>query len=396
MDFRHKFLPIIYTKNMNEIFIEKVHKKSKISITILPIFFIIFFAILGFNFWSKQPLNFAQNSAFTNAQNLVKYTGEIAHVFTHCLIANTDIAFAKNNEMRKHYDTDCLTTKEFKNILSELNKNNYVLIKPSSIFEVKNGIATKKTLYLPQGKKPLIMSFDDVNYDRKKMGLGMVDKIVLDSSKNIATCTGKSVPEYNAEFVTILEDFITRHPDFSFNGARGLICLTGYDGILGYRTNRDSANRDIEIASVKPVIAKLKSLGWEFASHSYGHYHMKKISNEKFKNDIAEWKNEVEPLVGKTQIYVYPYGEREIINENNLSPKHKALEDAGFRLFCGVGVKNYFSYLPNPLHKKILFMDRTPLDGYTLRNNYMSLRHLFDIKKVYDNSRDIKLDEFCI
>lgn len=381
---------------MNEIFIEKVHKKSKIAIKILPIFFTIFFAILGFNFWSKQPLIFAQNSALTNAQNLVKYTGEIAHVFTHCLIANTDIAFAKNNEMRKHYDTDCLTSKEFKNILSELNKNNYVLIKPSSIFEVKNGIATKKTLYLPQGKKPLIMSFDDVNYDRKKMGLGMVDKIVLDSSKNIATCTGKSAPEYNAEFVTILEDFITRHPDFSFNGARGLICLTGYDGILGYRTNRDSANRDTEIASVKPVIAKLKSLGWEFASHSYGHYHMKKISNEKFKNDIAEWKNEVEPLVGKTQIYVYPYGEREIINENNLSPKHKALEDAGFRLFCGVGVKNYFSYLPNPLHKKILFMDRTPLDGYTLRNNYMSLRHLFDIKKVYDNSRDIKLDEFCI
>ena len=124
---------------------------------------------------------------------------------------------------------------------------------------------------------------------------------------------------------------------------------------------------------------------------------MKKISNEKFKNDIAEWKNEVEPLVGKTQIYVYPYGEREIVDDaSKLSPKHAALEEAGFRLFCGVGVKSYFSYLPNPLNKKILFMDRTPLDGYTLRNNYMSLRHLFDIKKVYDNSRDIKLDEFCI
>ena len=382
---------------MDNINVKKVGKINIFLPVILLIISAIIFAIFGGNFYSKNTQNFVPKIENTSAQNLVKYSGQIEHVFTHCLIANTDIAFAKNNEMRKHYDTDCLTTKEFRNILSELYKNNYILVKPSSIFEVKNGVATKKQLYIPQGKKPLVMSFDDVNYDRKKMGLGMVDKIVIDSSKNIATCTGKSVPEYNAEFITILEDFVTRYPDFSFNGARGLICLTGYDGILGYRTNRDAPNRDAEIAAVKPVVAKLKSLGWEFASHSYGHYHMKKISNEKFKNDVAEWKNEVEPLVGKTQIYVYPYGEREIIDDaSKLSPKHAALEEAGFRLFCGVGVKSYFSYLPNPLNKKILFMDRTPLDGYTLRNNYMSLRHLFDIKKVYDNSRDIKLDEFCI
>jgi hypothetical protein len=124
---------------------------------------------------------------------------------------------------------------------------------------------------------------------------------------------------------------------------------------------------------------------------------MKKISNEKFKNDISSWKNEVESIVGKTQIYVYPYGEREIIDsQGNISDKHLSLEKNGFRLFCGVGINPYFSYLPNNLNKKILFMDRTPLDGYTLQNNYASLSHLFDIKKVYDNNRDKKLEDFCI
>ncbi len=332
------------------------------------------------------------------ANNLVKYKGEVAHLFTHCLIADSNIAFAKDNPMRAHYDRDCLTIKEFQNILLELYKNDYILVKPSSTFNSNSLHGTKKELYFPKGKKPLILSFDDVNYDQKKSGKGMVDKIACDLDGNLVTYTNANpTPSYDNEFVTILENFIATHPDFSYNNARGLICLTGYDGILGYRTNSDSPNKTEEIKRAKAVISKLKSLGWEFASHSYGHYHMKKISVEKFEDDLNKWKTEVEPLIGKTSIYVYPYGEREIIGQDgNLSQKHIMLEKAGFRLFCGVGVKPYFSYLPNNLNHKILFMDRTPLDGYTLQNNYMSLSHLFDIKKVYDNARDIKLEDFCI
>ena len=338
---------------------------------------------------------FVSKPAFADSPKLVKYNGEICHVFTHCLIADTSVAFAKTNPMRAHYDNDCLTTYEFKNILKELYKNNYILIRPSSIFDTSKVYGTKKELYIPEGKKPLIMSFDDVNYDRKKSGKGMVDRIAFSQNSPITYTSGNPLPSYDSEFVSILENFISTHPDFAHDGARGLICLTGYDGILGYRTNHKNPNYKQEIAAVKPIIAKLKSLGWEFASHSYGHYHMKKISPEKFRRDVDEWKKEVEPLIGKTSIYVYPYGEREICDmQGNISKKHKYLEENGFRLFCGVGIKNYFTYLPNPQNKKILFMDRTPLDGYTLKNNYSLLSHLFDITKVYDNNRDIKLRDF--
>lgn len=34
-----------------------------------------------------------------------------------------------------------------------------------------------------------------------------------------------------------VEAFIQEHPDFSNNGARGILGLTGYNGILGYRTD---------------------------------------------------------------------------------------------------------------------------------------------------------------
>ena len=363
----------------------KILQKTSLFLTL---FFTIFIGT-----FSNSFLHFCYA---INNKNLVEYKGQIYHLFTHCLIADTEIAFSKNNTMREHYDRDCLTVLEFKNILSQLYKNDYILIKPSSIFYNNGDYGVKKTLHIPPGKKPLILSFDDVNYDQKKSGKGMVDKIAITTQGDLVTYTnGNPLPQTNNEFITILENFVKSNPDFSFDGAKGLICLTGYDGILGYRTNKESPNREQEIKQAKVVVNKLKQLGWEFASHSYGHYHMKKISNEKFKSDINSWKNEVENIVGKTQIYVYPYGEREVIDsQGNISDKHLALEEAGFRLFCGVGINPYFSYLPNNLNKKILFMDRTPLDGYTLQNNYQKLSHLFDIKKIYDNRRDKKLTDF--
>ena len=36
--------------------------------------------------------------------------------------------------------------------------------------------------------------------------------------------------------VTILDKFVREHPDFSPYGAKGCLSLTGYCGILGYRT----------------------------------------------------------------------------------------------------------------------------------------------------------------
>ncbi len=322
-------------------------------------------------------------------ESLVEYSGPIEHLFTHCLISYPKIAFNKDNFMRSDYDKDCLTPIEFKRVLSSLYKKDYVLIKMSDTYKIVNGKAEKKKIYLPKGKKPLIFSFDDVNYAVKKMNHGMVDKIILDKDGNIATYTQNANKKisYNKEFVTILENFIKNNPNFSFNGAKGLICLTGFDGILGYRTDLTSPNRQSEIAAVKPVIAKLKQLGWEFASHSYGHYHMKHLSLQSFKNDVNRWKNEVESLIGKTEVYVYPYGEYEITdNAGNVSKKHKLLKEAGFVMFCGVGSKYFYGMAPfnTSLKNRILFMDRRPIDGFDLRNRQQIYNKFFNCYNVYD------------
>lgn len=319
------------------------------------------------------------------------YTYDVEHLFTHCLIAHPEIATSGNSATKKHILADCITTKEFESILHSLHKNNYVLVNINNCFSVNNGVAQKTKVKVPYGKKALILSFDDVVYDSKKQQSGMVDKIILDQNGNLATETlinGKKVVSYNNEFITLLENFIKKNPTFSPYGARGTINLTGFDGILGYRTSHTNAvNRSKEIEKAQQVVNKLKKLGWTFASHSYGHYHMNKISNEKFKQELNLWKDEVEPLVGKTQIYVYPYGEWQVFENGELCTKHKLLNEYGFYLFCGVGMKSFYAYLPTKSQNKVLFMDRKCLDGNTLTKNHTELQRFFNPLDVLDKIR---------
>ena len=312
---------------------------------------------------------------------LIEYTGPKYHVFFHSLIAFPEIAYSKLGQ--GSLDTDCVTPREFTRTLNELYKNNYILIDINSTFDSvdENGgqIVKDKKLMLPEGKKPLIMSVDDMVYDPKKMGLGMVDKIILDKDGNFATYTkhknGEEIISYDNEIIPILEAFVKEHPDFSLNGAKATLALTGWVGILGYRIDRLSSNRESEIQAVKPIVEKLKERGWNFASHGYGHRHSSKITYNLFKDDTIKWHNEIEPIVGPTKIYVYPYGEKLSVSDS----KYKLLLEYGFKVMCGVGSSNLWKNYSNSI-----FMDRHSIDGYSLRHNYKYLLPLLDTEKVFD------------
>jgi tetratricopeptide (TPR) repeat protein len=312
-------------------------------------------------------------------------TDTVSHIFTHCLVAYPELSISRPGGGT--YDIDCITVSEFNRLLDQLYQNNYILIDINSIYDIVDGKAVKKdTIKLPPGKKPLIFSFDDVNYDPAKTGNGMVDKLVLKDGR-IQSYTkkpdGTEIYAADNEFVPLLDDFVKTHPDFSFNGAKGTLCLTGFCGILGYRTHQDSPNRDAEIQAVKPVIQKLKETGWNFASHSYGHYNMPKVSEALFLKDVQRWHDEVESLVGKTHVYVYAYGAW----SDYETEKHQKLMDEGFRIFCGVGGSQYFiqGFPKTTSDTGTLFMDRRPIDGFNLRERYASYRSMMDTYAIYDH-----------
>lgn len=360
-------------------------KKLKFFVNLL--IFCIFFGNF-LNLFSIFEIFYQINANFVDSKLLPVSTNistpEVEHFFTHCLLVNPQKALDKSNEMSKYYDIDCLTTDEFQKILQSLHDRNYVLVNANDCFNInQTTVAEKVCISLSNNKKPFILSIDDVNYDHRKMNMGMADKIAVDGDGKLCSIIDGKF-DYEREFVSVLENFISTHKDFAFNGARAMLCLTGYDGILGYRTqNGDEA----EISQAKKVVQALKDNGYYFACHSYGHYHMKKISNETFDSEIKLWKEQVEPLIDKTKIYVYPYGENEILVDEKISYKHQKLLDEGFRLFCGVGDKHFYSYYPFNTDRKnqVLFMDRRSLDGLSLRLHQEEYKDFFDCHEVYDN-----------
>ncbi len=372
---------------------EGILSKKKVFCSCVILIIILFF-LSAVGVFPKKSAFALEKTDCEGENSLAQYNGEVVHLFTHCLVANPDIAFRASNDMAVHYDADCLVASEFEKILTLLYENDYVLCNIHSTYEIASDKARKKAFLFPEGKKPLVLSFDDVVYDPNKSGKGMADRLVIQNGKIGAETFGKGV-SFDNEFVPILESFIENHPDFSFEGARGIMCLTGFSGILGYRTEEGSENRESEILKAKEVVAFLKESGWQFASHSFAHGHMKSVSNEKFASDVSKWKNQVESIVGESDLYVYPYGEWVIADSENgeivTSEKHKALVNAGFKVFFGVGAKPFYSYLPFSGGDKYLFMDRCSLDGVTLRSENGVIENYFNPRLVIDEAiREIK------
>lgn len=316
----------------------------------------------------------------------VPYDGPVQHIFFHPLILYPEKAF-DGDAMSKGYNDWFVTIPEFKKILDSVYKNNFVLIDVNKIYEITgtqgHTTVTRKQLLLPKGKKPLVLSIDDMNYYEYMIKNGNASRLVLDDKGRVGTYSvtpkGEEILAYDNDIVPILDAFVEEHKDFSFEGAKGLIALTGYEGVLGYRTNRlDSPDYETERSQALSVIKRLKETGWSFASHGYGHLDTGAISLERLKKDTARWKKEVEPLVGETKIYVYPFGSDVPYKD----AKFKYLLGEGFRIFFGVGADGYTESKGD-----CVIADRRSIDGLSFKYHREKLMDLFDVQAVIDNVR---------
>ncbi|MDR2939571.1 MAG: polysaccharide deacetylase family protein [Clostridiales bacterium] len=328
----------------------------------------------------------AQKNPYEDAV-LVPYGGYVDHIFFHPLIAYNDRAF-NGDASSKGMDDYMATALECKRLLEQAYNNGFVLVDINKVYDFvtdENGVTSmaRVSFDFPEGKKPMVISMDDVNYYPYMIEDGCNNKLVLDEQGEIANysedLSGNPVISYDTEVITIVERFLEEHPDFSFDGARGVIGLTGYEGILGYRTQEGSPTREIEVEAVKPVIEELKSLGWTFASHSYGHPHMSQITLEYFKEDTDDWKREVEPLVGPTRVFLYPYGDFIKHEDAGMEKINYLIDVGGFNIHCGVSVYPY-----SKSYERYAYEDRKNIDGLTLRNQHEKVKHMFDTEYVID------------
>lgn len=320
----------------------------------------------------------------TTLETLEPYKGPVEHIFFHPLIAYPELSFDGDSQ-QKGFDNYFVTVPEFKETIRQFYENNYILIDIHMLYNVDaNGIAQKpESLMLPAGKKPLVISIDDLNFYKYMKANGMVHGFAINEDDEIVTFTddaaGNRTYSDDNEIVPILEKFVTDHPDFSYGGARGIIASTGYEGTLGFATDlMDAPEYPKLLEQAKAIADKLKDMGWIFASHSYGHNSPSKRSYEKIAADNDKWIKEATPVIGATDIYIYPYGELIDVKD----PKHQHMLQNGFKMFCGVQSRS--AYLKYRGENGVL-MQRRNIDGISLKGG--RLDDLLDVSKILDPIR---------
>lgn len=331
--------------------------------------------------------------------DLVDYDGIVEHLFFHPVIAYPELAF-DGDAKEAGIDDWMVTVSEFNKILDSLYEKGYILVDINTVWSEhtdENGAKRmeRNTLRIPAGRKPLILSIDDPNYYQYMLENGFTYKLIQAENGEIWSWgldpEGNEVISQDLDIITILDKFVKEHPDFSLNGAKACLSLTGYEGLFGYRTNTDTqswtneqeANRQKEIELVKPIIEQLRATGWTFGCHTWGHINLTGKALEKVQSDMTRWMDEVGSLIGPTTILFYPFGGRPDDGDDvwNNGPVFTYLQQQGFRVFCSVGIESFSRVKPDI---SAVVCDRMHPDGTTLRWSRDRYLPFFDAKDVFD------------
>ena len=281
--------------------------------------------------------------------------GAIPNLSFHVLVADPSRTW-NNKDLGGKYNRNFVTTDEFEKILEQLYNNGYVLVDMDCfIAETVTGETitySAKPLYLPDGKKPVMITQTMVNYYSymtdsnedgvpDKDGAGFATKLVVQNGEvkaAMVNSAGETVIG-NYDLVPILEDFIEKHPDFAYHGSRALLAVSGVEGVFGYRTNKSvietkgQSYYDAEVAGAKEVVAALKEAGYTFASYTYGDEAYGKFDATTIQKDISKWTAEVLPILGTCDTLVFAKTSDISANGDYTTSKFNVLYGAGFRYF---------------------------------------------------------------
>ena len=354
---------------------------------------------------ANYPDMSTKRAEYVNAMNsLVEYKdySQIPNLSFHVLIADPARAF-NDKELGGKYNQNFVTIDEFSKILEQLYANNYVLVDFDDFVNVGQTVSgtdqfEAKSIFLPPGKKPLMLTETMVNYfeymvDSNKDGVadaggaGFANKLVLDENGDIKaqyidssnnTLTG------NYDFVPILEDFIKAHPDFSYRGARAILAVTGSQGIFGYRCNTSYVSTkgndfyEQEKAGAIAIVEALKAKGYRLACYTYDNKNYRDLNSAGITADLQSWTQQIKPIIGNLDTFVFAQA-------SNLSDytgtSFNVMYTADFRYFISNGKEP-----KTEVNNTYVRQDRLMVTGETMvwYKERFTDRGLFDPNMVVD------------
>ena len=302
-----------------------------------------------------------------------------------------------------------ITTTEFSKILQQLYDNGYILVSLDDIITTEttasgNTVYKPKPLYLPNGKKPIMFTQTNVNYNyylidsnKDKLpdanGGGFASKLLWNGSKftcEMVDASGNTVTG-DYDMVPILDAFVEKHPDFSYRGAKAILALTGYNGLFGYRTHEsaidlfgESAYRQA-IQDATTVANALRNNGYTLACYTYENIPSGQSSLNTVKNDLKSWTDEVVPILGNIDILVYA-------QLNDIATPDKTYSGEKFDTLHNLGFRYYLGFCENgtpfaTLTENYIRQGRILVTGSNLAHNSDWFNNLFDPSSVLDASR---------
>lgn len=354
----------------------------------------------------------AQYESLLSSMAAFEDPSQVLNLSFQLLIADPDRAF-NDGTYGSAYNRNFITCEEFRQILQQMYEAGYMLVSLDDFTKTTTDsegltIYAPKTLYLPEGKKPLILTQTGVNYNTymvdgdgdgfaDKNGSGFASKLIVDENGSLVnemvdkdgnTVTGAY------DLVPILEAFIAEHPDFSYNGARAILAVTGYDGLFGYRTNASAKNRlgeeayNNEVAGATTIVNALREAGYDFACYSYGNSNVGNISyndvsSTEIQSDLSYWDTEVVPILGDTDILVF--SRNDIGDDSSYSgEKFNILFSAGFRYYIGFcSTNSTWATVSNDYVRQ----GRIMVSGSNLAYHADWFEGMFDASAILDSSR---------
>ena len=301
----------------------------------------------------------AEYEAAKNALVAWNDLSKIPNLSFQTLMANPAQSFA-HSTYGSAFNKNYVTTAEFSKILEQLYGNGYILVSMDDLVTATTGkdgtvTYTPKTLYLPEGKKPVMLTQTNVNYNiymvdgdgdklPDKNGAGFACKLIFDTDGSI-TCqmvdsNGTTVTG-DYDLVPILDKFIEAHPDFSYRGAKAVLALTGYNGLFGYRTY-SGAEKDFgteaynkAVADATKIAKALRESGYELACYTYNNVPYGGYNVSSLEADLTQWITEALPILGQVDTMVFAQLSDITNTEVYSGEKFTILQSAGFRYYLG-------------------------------------------------------------
>ena len=257
---------------------------------------------------------------------------QIPNLSFRTLVADLDKALA-DPDRGSRYGKNYITTGEFSRILQQLYDNGYVLVSLSDfaapVTDAEGNVGVSRTsIRLPEGKKPILLTQEGVNYysNTESCG-GFADCLTVNAAGELV-CRMPSGDEGAYDLIPVLNAFLEEHPDFSYEGARATIALSGYEGLFGMDLSRAD--------EIQAVAAKLRDQGYDIACYTYADMEYADYGVAGLEEDMAKWTTEIVPILGQTDILVYPTGGDFAGMESYSGSRYEALHALGFRYFLGV------------------------------------------------------------